>query len=257
MVAFPQSQLLVFNPNTSTSITDSFVPILSKLDLPNIKFTYWTCPTGPTVIKTQAEMYESASHCIPLLLQIAHQYEGFLGACYADHPVVRLLQSYVHNKPVVGIFDASVHAAIELVDSDSKFGIITTGLPFESLLAEAVKHLLCTIPNESNKQVQQFGGVVASGIGVSDLGPEARGIARDKIIAATTKLVRSGEVNVLCVGGVILAGMEHWIREACENELGIEKGRNVKIVDQLVAGVAVLDAILRHDSFVDYSAALR
>ena len=250
-------RVLVFNPNSSKSITDDFIPILSKLDLLNMDITYWTCPTGPILIRTQADMFESASHCIPLLLELADEFDGFLGACYADHPVVRLLQSYVGSKPVVGIFDASIHAAIQLVGSDSKFGIITTGVPYEILLANGVKQLLGSTTNERKKQLRRFGGVAASGIGLGDLCPESRGRAREKVMAATTKLVSLGEIDVLCVGGVILAGMENWIREACENELGIEKGREVKIIDQLAVGAVVLDALLRHEPVVDFTAALK
>jgi Asp/Glu/hydantoin racemase len=250
-------KILVFNPNTSKSVTDSFKPILSKLDLPDTELTYWTCPTGPSLIKSQADMYESASHCSPLLVEIADEFDGFLGACYADHPVIRLLQSYVGNKPVVGIFDASVLAALQLTGPDSKFGILTTGAPFEILLANGVKRLLGSTPSERNNQLHRFGGVVASGIGAGDLDHESRERAREKVMVATTRLLRSGEVNVLCVGGVILAGMEPWIREACENERGIERGREVKIIDQLAVGAAVLDAILREEPFGDFTAALK
>jgi Asp/Glu/hydantoin racemase len=252
MTVQQQFRVLVFNPNTSQSITDSFVPILSKLDLPDMEIAYWTCPTGPSLIKTQADMIESASHCISLLLEIAGQFDGFLGACYADHPVVRLLQSYVDHKPVVGIFDASVHAALRLTSSDSKFGIITTGVPFEILLTNGVRHLL-----GSTVERLRFGGVVASGIGPADLHPECQGRAREKIMAATTRLIHSGDIDVLCVGGVILAGMENWVREACEKELGIEKGREVRIIDQLAIGALLLHAILRQAPFVEFSAALK
>lgn len=255
MVALQQFKVLVFNPNISTSITESFVSVLFKLDLPNIKYTYWTCPTGPAIIKTQAEMYESANHCIPLLLKIAHNYDGFLGACYADHPVVRLLQSYMHSKPVVGIFDASIHAAIQLVKPSLKFGIVTTGMPFEHLLTEGVTHLLKATRDEASSK--QFAGVVASGIGMSDLASTSRAIAKEKIMMATSNLLQSANIDVICVGGVILSGMECWIREACENELGLEMGRKVKIIDQLAAGALVLDAILRHDTVVDFGPALR
>lgn len=257
MTVSQRHRVLVFNPNTSKSITDSFEPILSKFNLPDMEITYWTCPTGPSIIKTQADLYESASHSIPLLLEIADDFDGFLGACYADHPVVRLLQSYLDNKPVVGIFDASVHAALQLSGPCSKFGIITTGLPFEQLLADGVKQLLRRTRDEQHTNLQRFAGVAASGVGVSDLRPESCGRARDMIMAATTRLVRSGKVDLLCVGGVILSGTEHWIRQACVNELGIEKGREVKIIDQLVAGVAVLDAVLRHEPTINFSAALR
>lgn len=251
------NRVLVFNPNTSTSITDTFIPILSALSLPNTTLTYWTCPVGPPVIKTRADMFESASHCISLLLKIVDDFDGFLGACYADHPIVRLLQSYVGSKPVVGIFDASVDAALQLVGPESQFGIITTGLAFESLLAEGVEQLLLSTQYGGHDQQKHFAGVIASDIGVGDLSPESRPRAREKIMAATARMLCSGSVHVLCVGGVILAGMEGWIREACEAELGIDKGKEIKIIDQLVAGALVLDANLRGKRLVDFSAALR
>jgi Asp/Glu/hydantoin racemase len=257
MMVRKPTKVLVFNPNTSKSVTDSFKPILSHMDLPNMDISYWTCPSGPSLIRTQAELFESASHCIPLLLDIADDFDGFLGACYADHPIVRLLQSYVGSKPVVGIFDASVFAAIQLTNADSKFAIITTGLAFETLLENGVKNLLGRTADGRNKLLDRFGGVAASGIGPGDLGPEAREMARGKVMTATRKLVRSGEVNVICVGGVILAGMECWIREACENELGVRRGTHVKIIDQLAVGAIMLDAVLRHEPFSDFTAALK
>ena len=267
MIINQTKRVLVFNPNTSGNLTDNFKPILSSLNLSNTEMTYWTCPTGPPIIKNQADMFESAAYCLPLLLEMADDFDGFLGACYADHPIVRLFQSYMVNKPVVGIFDASIGAALHFVagaSEASKFGIITTGVSFEPLLAEGVRQLIrCNggVGGARNKQLQSFGGVVASGIGVNDLGQGlshgAGGAAREKIMAATTRLVHSGEVDVVSVGGVILLGMEPWVREACELELGTEKGRQVKIIDQLVAGALVLDAILWRRPSVDFSRALR
>lgn len=256
MVVNHRMRILVFNPNTSTSITDTFKPILSKLNLPNTDVEYWTCPSGPSIIRSPADMYESTLHCMPLLLDLVEDFDGFLGACYADHPVVRLLRSYTGIKPVVGIFDASIQAALQLVTPRSKFGIITTGEAYEVLLSDGVKHLLDGTKH-GLQQLQRFGGVSASGIGLQDLEKTARSVARVKIVAATRKIVRSGEVDVLCVGGVILAGMEGWIREACEAELGAEFGRKVRIIDQLVAGITLLNATLLKKSFVDFRIALR
>ena len=200
-------------------------------------------------------MYESASHCLPLLLDMAEDYDGFLGACYADHPIVRLFQSYVAGKPVVGIFDASVLAAAQLTKASSTFGIVTTGLPFESLLTEGVKRLALSMGPELASTISRFGGVAASRIGQADLGIEGQARAREKIMAATTKLIRSGPVDVICVGGVILGGMEAWIREACELELGRE--RNVVIIEQLSVGALMLHALLRNDRNCDFAPALR
>jgi Asp/Glu/hydantoin racemase len=252
MIAATPLRILVINPNTSTSITDTFRPFLSNLKLTNTSISYWTCPTGPTVIKTQAHMYESTNHCLPLLLDIVDDYDGFLAACYADHPLVRLLQSYVGSKPVVGIFDASIEAALNLVSVKSKFGILTTGQPFEVLLAEGVKHLLHGQDGEDANDLKHFGGVVASGVSLDD----AQFEAKLKVMAATRRLVQNSDINIICMGGVILAGMEGWVHEACEAELGPEKGRQVRVIDQMLAGIWTLDAKLRHRHVKSYANAL-
>jgi Asp/Glu/hydantoin racemase len=253
----PQAlKILVINPNTSVAITDTFKPIISKFNTPknNTKISYWTCPTGPSIIKTQAQMYESAAHCIPLLLDIADEFDGFLAACYADHPLVRLLQSYVGSKPVVGIFNASIVVALQLSNAGSNFGIITTGIPYEALLSEGVVRFL----RGNGKLLAKFSGVAASGIGMEDLLPGWEDVAKEKIMTATTRLLRSTDnTDTLVMGGVILAGMEGWVHEACELELGPVAGRKVKVVDQLLAGMVMLDDLLQHKTAdIDFSAAL-
>ncbi|KAM0654964.1 hypothetical protein ACHAO3_000320 [Verticillium nonalfalfae] len=252
------ARVLVINPNTSASLTKSFEPVLASLSLPDTTLTYWTCPTGPSLIKTQADMYESASHCIPLLRAMADDFDGFLGACYADHPVVRLLQSYVGSKPVVGIFDASILAALQLVGPSTRFGIVTTGVAYEELLSEGVRHLL----QRDEEVLAKFGGVAASGVGLMDLQPGSEAGAREKIMGATCRLLTTKEgednIEVVSMGGVILTGMERWVHEASELALGVEAGRRIKVIDQLLAGMLTLDALLQGKSIhsVDYSQVL-
>lgn len=255
-------RVLVINPNTSTFLTDTFHPILSSLPLSSgTTLSYWTCPTGPAVIKSVADMYESVSHSLPLLLELAPHFDGFLAACYADHPLVRLLQSQVKDKPVVGIFDASVYAALRLVSPSSKFGIITTGAPYELLLSKGVSLLL----DHNKQELARFAGVAASGVGLADLksndNPKPT-TAKGKIMEATKCLLQGEgghDVDVLCMGGVILTGMEDWVHEACEEVLGVVNGRRVKVVEQLAAGMLTLDALLTGKSpqLVDYHQALR
>lgn len=255
-------RVLVINPNTSASLTDSFRPILSALPISDsITLSYWTCPTGPAMIKSTADMHESVSHCLPLLLKLAPDYDGFLAACYADHPLVRLLQSHVGKKPVVGIFDASVYAALRLLPPGSRFGIVTTGVAYEKLLTKGVTALL----GQDERELAQFAGVAASGIGLADLKYEDaddRHEAKGKVLNATARLLQSegtGPVLVICMGGAILAGMEGWVHEACESTLGADEGNKVKVVDQLAAGMLTLDALLYRKSFqtVDYHHALK
>jgi Asp/Glu/hydantoin racemase len=252
-------RILVVNPNTSVFVTKRLEAILSGLNLPNTVLSYWTCPTGPSIIKTEADMYESTAHCMPLLMEIIDNYDGFLGACYADHPLTRLLQSYAGSKPVVGVFDASINAALQLVGPGRKFTILTTGSAFEGILRQGVEALL----RENTSQLAKFGGVVGSGIGLRDLLPEAREQARTKVMTAAAAILRSGkggqpETDVIVVGGVILAGMENWVHEACELELGAERGLQIKVVDQLRAAMITLHAIVGREAplTIDFAEAL-
>lgn len=252
-------RVLVINPNTSTSMTESFRPILDQLPLANkFNFTYWTCPSGPTIIRSAADMQESVSHCLPLLLKLSSHFDGFIAACYADHPLVRLLQSQIRDKPVVGIFDASVYAALHLVSPGSSFGILTTGKPYEYLLNNGVASLL----HHDAEALRHFAGVAASGVGLMDLNPDpvSASSARSKITKATKRLLQSySDLEAICMGGVILIGMEYWVREACEQVLGVCEGRRIKIVDQLAAGMLTLEALLldKSPNDIDYRLALR
>jgi Asp/Glu/hydantoin racemase len=255
-------RVLVINPNTSTFLTDSFRPILSDLLLSSdATLTYWTCPAGgPAMIKSHADMTDSAARCLPLLLKLAPNFDGFLAACYADHPIVDLLQSRVGRKPVVCIFHASVYAALQLNSQGGRFGILTTAPIYETLLEDSVKTML-----RSNKQaLARFAGVAASGIGLADLqrqlddtdGQQEK-VTRRKIMNSARRLLRTqgAHVDAICMGGVVLAGLETWVHEACEAE-----GRgNVMVVDQLAAGMLTLDALLGRVDLrtVDYHQALK
>lgn len=197
------------------------------------------------MIQTPADMAESASHCLPLLLKLAPAYDGFLAACYADHPLVRQLQIHIKDKPVVGIFDASIYAALQLLGPRSRFGIVTTGPAYEALLSHSVGDIL----GKGKPELDRFAGVSASGIGMTDMRQplNQRSQARKKIKTATTRLLRvkgDGDVDVVCMGGVILAGMEGWVHEACQEELGRDRACSVKVIDQLAAGMVILDALL-------------
>ncbi|KPI44130.1 uncharacterized protein AB675_6372 [Cyphellophora attinorum] len=245
-------RILVINPNTSTSITETFKPVIAELDFPyKYDYTYWTSPQGPAMIKSEGDLSESASQCLPLLLGIAHEFDGFLAACYADHPLVNMLRAAVRGKPVVSIFEASILAAIALVGESSTFGIVTTAVVYEDMLDTSVNRLL-----GSPQARKLFAGTCATHIGLQDLQPGHEQRAGMKIVKATTELIEKSDatVDIVCMGGVILGGKEAWVRKAFDAEK-----RDVKIVDQLLAGMLILDAMLNHTPMekVDFDRVLR
>jgi Asp/Glu/hydantoin racemase len=172
------------------------------------------------------------------------RYDGFLVAAGADHLLVPLLRSYVGRKPVAGIFQASLSVALHLVLPGTRFGIVTTGKQYEAMLADGVAAFL------GGDGAAVFGGAVASGVSADEVGNEA--VVRSKVAAATRRLVEGGQVSVVCLGGAILVNCERWVREACVDVLGEENGMNVRIVDQMLAGVTTLDGLARMAIAFDY-----
>ncbi|CAK7266603.1 Fungal specific transcription factor [Sporothrix epigloea] len=207
-------RILVINPNSSVSVTKSLEALFCHIAVPNTTAVFWTCPRGPSILQSQADLHESAAICLPLLLDVADGFDGFLAACYADHPLVPLLQSRVGPKPVVGIFEATIAAALHLVPPSFKFGIITTNVAYEAHLTRGVRRLL----DGRKDELAKFGSVVATNIGLDDLRPGAGCAVREKILAAVQRLLASGQadIKVIIVGGVILAGVEELVHDACE-----------------------------------------
>ena len=204
--------------------------------------TYWTNPRGSSILSTQQDLVDSTDQCLPLILDIAEQYDGFLLACYADHPLTDLLRGKV-EKPVTGIFESSITTALQLVGSGSQFAILTTVKAFEKNLTDGVFRFLES--KQAASMSASFAGVVATGITAEDLTDEKKAVARSKVVDATRLLIRNTDVKVICMGGAILSGMEFWVQEACALELGIEKAGHVRVIHQMLAGVTTVVAMMQ------------
>lgn len=124
-----------------------------------------------------------------------------------------------------------------------KFGIITTGFGYETMLTEGVKRMLGVAKGGRNPSF--FGSVVATGISPEVLGSESSTEIRSRVSDAIRGMIGAGDVEVICMGGVILAGLEGCVREACVEVLGPDLGENVKVVDQMLAGVTTLHSLIQ------------
>lgn len=202
--------------------------------------TYWTCSDGPAVLKSQADIEQSTTLCLEELKPIVERYDAFLLACFAEHPLNAALKIEVGSKPVVGIFEASVNVALEMLQPPKRFSIMTTGKAFEKQLSDGVKQLL----GESKAQAC-FAGVVSTGIGPEDTMPEVTEIARQKVREGVKRLMSNDDIAAICMGGVILYGMENCALQSCQAELGTDTTRNIVIIDQLEAGVAMIKRELK------------
>lgn len=167
-------------------------------------------------------------------------------ACYSQHPLVPLLKDEkgitTARKPVTGIFEASVATSLQLIHPNEKFGIVSTGKVWEEILTAAVEAYLGTDGTDVSKR---FAGVETTGLNATELHDMPQDEVRKRMKEATKRLVKRGDVGAVCLGCAGMAGMDEMVREACVEELGDEKGRRVRIVDGVVAGVAWLEGAVR------------
>ncbi|MCJ1462628.1 Arp2/3 complex subunit, actin nucleation center [Pseudocyphellaria aurata] len=79
------------------------------------QYTYFTNPTGVSSINSPDDAALSTDHALPAVLPLLRRHDAFLVACFSPHPLVRALKRRT-NKPVVGIFEASIASAVQLLN---------------------------------------------------------------------------------------------------------------------------------------------
>jgi Asp/Glu/hydantoin racemase len=160
-----------------------------------------------------------------------------------------LKEKVAGNQMVTGIFEASVATALQIVNREQKFGIVSTGKVWEELLTEAVAAMLGTSAViEPTKDVSaRFAGVETTGLNATELHDAPPELVRQKMKDATKRLLRKGDIGAICLGCAGMSGMNEMVREAAVEELGEDQGQKIKIIDGVPAGAAWLDSALRLD----------
>ena len=163
-------------------------------------------------------------------------HNAVLVACYSQHPLVPKLREHAKGKHVLGIFEASITVALQIVSAErkEKFGIVSTGKVWEKLLGDGVMQMLGTASGSSDSP---FAGIETTGLNATELHDAPQEEVKRKIKQATRRLVDRGNVKVVILGCAGMAGMDEWVRE--------EVDERVKIVDGLKAGVGALQGLVR------------
>lgn len=175
------------------------------------------------------------------------------------------------HKYVTGIFEASVLSSLAVIDDaeEDGFGIVSTGKVWEEALQSAVERFLGEAGSNSSKK-SRFYGCETTGLNASELHDLPAEEVRGKMMEATKRVLRRGQfqhageettsttgsgsgsgsgsrsrVKAVCLGCAGMVGLEDAVRQACVEELGLEAGKEVCIVDGVKAGVALLCSLAR------------
>jgi Asp/Glu/hydantoin racemase len=268
---YQNRKILIINPNSSAAMTSSLSQLIATFNLPaTIQTCLWNPSSGPSSINNDADASTSCD-CVLRELPAAAginlaEFDAFLVACYSDHPLTRELASILavdrkETTAILGIFEASVKSALTLLerrgDSNNedtggdattlqKFGIVTTGVYWESALSSAVVDLISSYSGPRRKQgwtLDKFKCVVSTGLSAGELHSAPPEEVHARMVAATRRLVRDGDVSVVCLGCAGMAGMDKIVSGACVDELGEERGGKVRVVDGVAAGIGMLSKV--------------
>ncbi|KAI5370428.1 putative asp/Glu/hydantoin racemase [Septoria linicola] len=234
--------ILIINPNTTSAMTDGLKPLVESLGLDTTRVGYFTAPEGVPSINNETDAAESAEACLPKLKTELENYDAFLVCCYSQHPLVPQLRKAMvdagMNKPVTGIFEASVGVCLQSIDIGEKFGIVSTGSQWEEILGDAVTAIV------GAKFSERYAGCQTTGLNADELHTAPKEEVDKRMKEATKRLLDEG-AKAICLGCAGMAGMDQTVREACIEALGEEDGRRITIVDGVVAGTIFLEGAVR------------
>ncbi|KAH7326781.1 Asp/Glu/hydantoin racemase [Rhizoctonia solani] len=235
-----ESKILVINPNSSQSMTESLVEMFQTSPPPtHVTLSFFTGPPEcPKSIDDEKGCHASAAACLPLLLPGVHarEYDAYLVACYSEHPLPQLLREASGGKvPALGIFEASVLYFLANTSPTDKFGIITTGKVWEALLTDALAHFLGATDSK------RFAGVMSTGYTAIELHQVPLEEVYRKIGKAAKVLVEDQGARTICLGCAGMVGMEEAITKALDEKWA----GKILIVDGVQVGVLLLSSMVR------------
>lgn len=215
-------RILLLNPNTSQSFTELIGEIAEAYKSENTEIVAQSPLAGPRSIESIYDELLSAEGSLRIFLEAKDEFDGFILACFSDHPVIYALRELTH-KPVIGIAEASMYMACML---GHKFSIVTTNDEWKPLLWDAVNHYglekRCT-------------SVRTTGMPVLAL--EEKGDASFELIkkAAELAITKDG-AEVICLGCAGMAGLD----KKLENDL------QVPVIDGVVAALKLMEALVSY-----------
>ncbi|KAM4057435.1 hydantoin racemase [Hirsutella rhossiliensis] len=236
-------RILLLNPNSSITMTQSMA--LAAQETPvsqTIKIDTYTAPAqAPASINDDVDIKASTTIILDGMGGLnLDKYDAVLVACFSVHSLVAQLSVRHPRLAVTGIFEASILSALSLVSSDStgeQWGILTTGDFWEKHLADGVSEFL---GRDGNAQDRKFCGVYSTGLTAGDFHTVSPDEIRAKLRAATTQLVRAGNVACVVMGCGGMAGLEDIIRSAARDVYGHERADKLYVVDGVKAGILQL-----------------
>ncbi|KAL7796120.1 Asp/Glu/hydantoin racemase [Trichoderma ceciliae] len=252
--------ILLLNPNSSLIMTKTMESAASTIATlcPSVYISTYTAPEpSPASIDNDEDVQASVRAVVndlefETLLQ-SKTYDAVLVACFSAHPLVKQLAHSLKTVPVTGIFEASILTALSLIpiveagaQQQQKWGIVTTGAFWETHLSNGVAAFLgqpqapTSAASSSGISDHRFAGVFSTGLNAGDFHAIPQEQINVSLRQATRRLLSSGNITCVVMGCGGMGGLKDMIRTIVIQEYGLDRAKDVCIVDGVQAGVLQL-----------------
>lgn len=214
-------KILVINPNTTASFTESVQKTVNKIKSPGTTVVVTNPQTGPGTIESIYEELLSSAPTLEVVLNNKDEYDGFLIACYGNEPVTHATRELT-DKPVLSITEASYYMAIML---GKKFSVVTTGDRWKPLLWETIIGVGLE---------DRCASVLTISVPTHDLEEAGDEAVYNYLLKASKKAIEEDGAEVICLGCAGMTGFD----------IRLEEALGVPVVDGVVSGIKLLEAMI-------------
>jgi len=220
--------ILLINPNGTSSMTEACLRSLEPTLPPNCTVTGFTSPhPTPSAIEGHLDGVLSAAAAIRAVVPIASKYDAFLVACFSIHPLINALREEVTG-PVIGIMEAALYSARML---GGRLGIVATGGRSKIMHEDAIR---CYGLDGFSA------GCETTNLGVLELETAPRDHVLNLVGDAARRLVEVKGADCIALG---CAGMTE-MKIRCEEAAGSKEG-TAQVIDGVAVGVQILIGLVR------------
>jgi allantoin racemase len=226
MLSNPNNQeivmrILILNPNTSEDFTRGIQEVGDAVKSSGTEVVCLNPSSGPRSIESVYDELLSCGPCLETLIANRAEFDGFIIACYSNHPVIHAAREML-SQPVIGIMEASLYLACVVGHT---FSVISSGDRAISMFWDAVK----AFGIES-----RCASIRSTGTPVLALADSGGVNVEELILEEARKAVEEDGAEVISLGCAGMAGLDRRLK----HELG------VPVVDGVAAAVKIVEALV-------------
>jgi allantoin racemase len=217
------SRLLVVNPNTSQTMTET-IRVSAETAARSLGVDVDTvCATsGPESIESRFDEIVSAYWTLDTVMRAADHYDGIVVACFSQHVVIEGIREATEI-PTLGILEASALCALPL---GARFSVVTTSPRWEPLLADGLRSLGLH---------ERCASVRSSGLTVLDLDRLPHQEVLQHLTEQAELAVARDGAEVIVLGCAGMAGLQNAVAQRA----------NVPVIDAVAAGVSLMASLTK------------